>query len=75
LASSSPARPRLPTDFTAEKVDEAIEENMAFVQAFLKLIRIVPSLQLDIYCLSLGIAPDQRDWFKSAIQRPRARVD
>jgi hypothetical protein len=60
----------MPTDFTAEKVDEAIEENMAFVQAFLKLIRIVPSLQLDIYCLSLGIAPDQRDWFKSAIQRP-----
>jgi hypothetical protein len=60
----------LPSDFSAEKIDEAVEENMAFVQAFLKLIRVAPSLQLDIICLSLGIDPSQRAWFKDAIKKP-----
>lgn len=60
---------KMPTSFNPETLDQTLNENMVFVDALMKLVRVLPDLQLDIMCLSLGIAPSQREWFKSAISR------
>lgn len=61
---------KMPQDYTPETVNKTVEENMQLIQAFLEAVRIIPGLQQDIMCLSLGIPPEQRPWFKKAISRP-----
>lgn len=63
-------RVTMPEDFSAENVQKAVDENMVLVEAFFKVVRIIPGLQLEIFCMSLGIPPEQRAWFKNAISRP-----
>lgn len=63
----------MPSQFTGEAVNTLVDENMALVQAFVKLIQTVPSLQLNILCLSLGVPRLEREWAKSQMQEPPHR--
>jgi hypothetical protein len=57
----------VPTEFTPDAVNKAVDENMAVIQAIFQLIEDVPGLQQDIICLSLGIPNRERPWAKEAM--------
>jgi hypothetical protein len=63
----------MPSDLSAEKVDEVVEENESIIRAFLKIVEVVPELELDIFALSLGVQRKRVEWFKEAIAEPPHR--
>lgn len=54
-------------DENVEKLKKLYEEYAVLIQGFLHLVEIVPGLQQDIFALSLGVRPRDREWFKEMI--------
>lgn len=63
----------VPSITDPDAVNKVIDENIALIQAFIELVRIVPDLQLDILCLSLGVGRAERAWAKEQMQEPPHR--
>ena len=63
----------MPAELNEESVNNIVTENMQIIEAFLQVIRLLPELQQDIFCLSLGVPRNQREWFKNAISEPPSR--
>lgn len=55
---------------TGEDLDNVVDQYRPFINAFFKLVDIVPGLEMDIYILSLGVEAQQEAWFRSAVSRP-----
>lgn len=63
----------MPASFDPEIVNDAVEENIELIKAFIKLVQMLPDFQLDMMCLSLGIPRQQRNWAKEQLQEPVSR--
>lgn len=64
---------KMPVTLDEQSVNRFMDDNMVYVEAFLKLIKIVPDLQLDIFLLSLGVPRLERPWAKQQLQEPPSR--
>jgi hypothetical protein len=61
----------MPTEITPDSVDELIGgENLKVIEAFLRLLEIVPDLMWEIIGMSLGVRRDKREAFKYKISGP-----
>lgn len=60
---------KTPDQYTPDEVEKVVDENSQLIAAFLEAVKMLPGLQKEIICLSLGIEPRQREWFKGAISR------
>lgn len=67
------ARIKMPANMTEEAVNTVVSENQQMIEAFLKLIDIVPEFQTDVIALSLGVPRGNVKWFKEAIEEPPHR--
>jgi hypothetical protein len=63
----------MPDTFDPESVNDVVDENLEIIKAFIKLVQLMPDLQLDIMCMSLGIPRQQRSWAKDQLQEPPSR--
>lgn len=63
----------MPVKLEADEVNDFITENVAMIQMVVKLFNILPDLQLDIMCMSLGIPRLERPWAKEQLQEPPHR--
>lgn len=64
---------QMPVTMDSESVNKVVSENEALIMAFFKLMRMLPSFQLDVMCLSLGVPRREREWFKDCVQEPPHR--
>lgn len=64
---------QMPITMDADSVNNVVSENEALIVAFIKLVQMVPDLQLSIMCLSLGVPRREREWFKDCVQEPPHR--
>lgn len=64
---------QMPTTFDPETVNQTIDENMAIFEAFIKLVQVAPSFQIDVILLSLGVPRLEREWAKVQLQEPPHR--
>lgn len=67
------ARAMMPSEMTEGAVNKVVSDNQQMIEAFLKLVDIVPEFQADVMALSLGVPRGDVDWFKDAIEEPPHR--
>lgn len=63
----------MPVTMDEGAVNSIVDENMELIKAFFKLLQVLPDLQLDIICLSLGVPRAERAWAKLQLQEPPHR--
>lgn len=63
----------MPAAFSPDAVNKVVEDNAPIIEAFLAVIEEVPEVELDIFCISLGITRMRRPWAKEMFAEPISR--
>jgi hypothetical protein len=63
----------MPVNLDAEATQEFVDENEQLINAFIKLVKIVPGLRQDITVLSLGVPRLEMAWAKEQLSEPPYR--
>lgn len=63
----------MPVSLDAESTQSFMDDNEQLIQAFIKLVQILPDFQQDVMVLSLGVPRLEREWAKQQLSEPPHR--